>query len=202
MSNEVRNETLPKVTDDGPLRHFRAGRRAVLQSLAGVGAVAFASSASAAHVHQAAARASVPADSAAAATADSGLLFLDRHSFDTLAILGEQIVPGSRAVKAPEFLDRLLAVESTDTQKHFTQALGAFEREAREAHGTPWKSLTAAQATALLTKISTQPDSDVSRQAFDGIKGAVAETYFWSEAGMKELGWNGSVAFAAPAVCT
>ena len=57
-----------------------------------------------------------PADAATTTTAESGLLFLDRHAFDTLAMLSEQIVPGSRAVAVPEFLDRLLAVESTDTQ--------------------------------------------------------------------------------------
>jgi hypothetical protein len=101
----------------------------------------------------------------------------------------------------PEFLDRLLAVETTETQQRFAQAIGAFEREARAAHGMPWKALNAPQATALLTKISQQPDSAVSRQAFDGIKGAVAETYYSSEVGMKELGWNGGVAFAPPAVC-
>jgi hypothetical protein len=202
MSNDVRDVSESPDSGNGPLRHFRAGRRAVLQSLAtGVGAVAFASAASAAHVHQAAATAAKPTDSATTSTADSALLFLDRHTFDTLALLSEQIVPGSRAVKVPEFLDRLLAVESIDTQKRFTQALGTFEREAREAHGIPWKALTAEQATTLLTKISTQPDSDASRHAFDGIKGAVAETYYSSEAGMKELGWNGSVAFAAPATC-
>ena len=176
MSNDVRDVPESPDSENGPLRHFRVGRRAVLQSLAGVGAVAFASAASAAHVHHAAATAAKPADAATTSTADSELLFLDRHAFDTLALLSEQIVPGSRDAKVPEFLDRLLAVESTDTQKRFTQALGAFEREAREAHGTPWKALTAAQATALLTKISTQPDGDATRQAFDSIKGAVAET--------------------------
>lgn len=185
--------------DSGPLRHFRGGRRAVLQSLAtGIGAVAFASRAPAAHVHQVAA---VAADSAATSAAESGLLFLDRHAFDTLTILAEQIVPGARAAAVPEFLDRLLAVESTDTQKRFMQGLGAFEREAREAHGMPWKTLTETQATVLLTKISAQPDSDVTRQAFQRIKGAVSETYFSTEAGMKELGWNGSVAFAPPDAC-
>jgi hypothetical protein len=101
----------------------------------------------------------------------------------------------------PEFLDRLLAVESTETQKQFMQALGAFEHEAREAHGVSWKALTESQSTALLTKISTLPDSDPTRKAFDGIKSAVSETYFSSEAGMKELGWNGSMAFAPPSVC-
>ena len=204
MSDEVRNEPLASSPDsgDGPLRHFRLGRRAVLQSLAsGVGVAVLASRASAAHVHQVAAAAANPADAATTNAADSALLFFDRHAFDTLAILAEQIVPGSRAVKVPEFLDRLLAVESSDTQKRFTQALGAFEREAREANGLPWKALTAAQATALLTKISVAPDSDVTRQAFDRIKGAVAETYYATEVGMKELGWNGGVAFAPPSAC-
>ena len=195
MSDEVTEST-------GPLRHFRVDRRAVLTSLAtGLGAAAFATTASAAHVHGAAAAATAPADAAASDAADSGLQFLDQHGFDTLAILSEQIVPGSRAARVPEFLDRLLAVESTETQKRAMQVLGTFEREAREAHGLPWKALTAAQATALLTQISTRSDSDVARQAFDGIKGAVAETYFWTEAGMKELGWDGSVTFTPPSVC-
>ena len=182
----------------GPLRHFRVDRRTVLQSLAtGVGATMLASTASAAHDHHAAIAAST-ADVAAAGGADSGLLFLDRHAFDTLALLSEQIVPGSRAAKVPEFLDRLLAVESTDTQKIAMRALGAFEDEAREAHGVPWKSLTPEQANALLTRISTQPDDDRARQAFDRIKGAVAETYYSTEPGMKELGWDGTFAFAPP----
>jgi len=174
-------------------------RRAVLQSLATGAGVVFASSASA-HVHQVAAAAAIPAETATA-SAESAHVFLDQHAFDTLALLSEQIVPGARAAQVPEFLDRLLAVESTETQKNFMQALGAFEGEARVANGVPWKSLTADQATALLTKISAQPDSDVSRHAFERIKGAVAETYFQTEVGMKELGWNGSVAFAPPGIC-
>ena len=201
MNNDVRNEPLTANADsgDGPLRHFRVARRVVLQSLvAGAGAVVFASRVPAAHGHHAA---TAPEAAAAAIGADSTLLFLDRHAFDTLALLSEQIVPGARAVQVPEFLDRLLAVESTETQKRFMQALGAFEHEAREAHGVSWKALTESQATALLTKISTLPDSDPTRKAFDGIKSAVSETYFSSEAGMKELGWNGSMAFAPPSVC-
>ena len=184
----------------GPMRHFRIGRRTVLQSLAtGVGAAVFASQASAAHVHQAAAAAA--AEPATAAAGESTLLFLDRHAFETLQLLSEQIVPGARATHVPEFLDRLLAVESLETQKRFMQALGAFEREARAAQGKPWKGLTGEEAYALLTKMSTLPDGDASRRAFEDLKGAVAETYFESETGMKELGWNGSVTFAPPSVC-
>lgn len=185
----------------GPLRYFRIGRRSVLQSLAsGAGVAVFASRATAGaeHAHHAAA---AGATEVATTPADSSLHFLDQHAFDTLVALGEQIVPGSRAAHVPEFLDRLLAVESTETQQHFMQALGAFEREARAANGAPWKTLTSGQATALLTKISTQPNGDVSRQAFDRVKGAVSEAYYSTEVGLKELGWDGSIAFAPPSIC-
>jgi len=199
MNNDVRDTPAPVTSDagHGPLRHFRVGRRALLTSFAGLGAAAIALPSAAAHVHEAAAAAAKPAKS----EAQGSLLFLDQHAFDTLALLGEQIVPGSRAAKIPEFLDRLLAVESLDTQQHFMQAIGAFEREARAANALPWKSLSAEQAAALLTKISALPDEDVSRQAFDRIKGAVAESYFSTEVGMKELGWDGSMTFAPPSVC-
>jgi hypothetical protein len=181
------------------------GRRALLQSIAGgLGVVALASPA-AAHVHQAPAPAkpAAPAPGAHAATpaATPALQFLDKHAFETLAILGEQIVPGSRAAKVPEFLDRLLAVESTDTQKRFTQSLGAFEREARAAHGKPWKALTAAEANAILTTMSAAAAAEPTRRAFELIKGGVSETYFSTQVGMKELGWNGGVMFAAPIAC-
>lgn len=201
MSNDVREESSTVAqSGEGPLRHFRIGRRAVLQSLAtGMGAAVFGSQASAAsaHVHHAATTAAQPAE----AVATASRLFLDDHAFDTLSLLAEQIVPGSRAAQVPEFLDRLLAVESTNTQKRFMQALGAFEREAREAHGKPWKSLTSAESTALLTKLSALPDGDDARGPFDAIKRAVAETFYSTEAGMKELGWNGSMTFTAPAAC-
>ena len=205
MSNDLRDEHLPASPDsaDGPLRRFRVGRRALLQSLAGgVGAAVFASRAGASeHMHLA--QAPVQGNPEANAAAESARLFFDAHTFDTVAILSEQIVPGSRAAQVPEFLDRLLAVESTETQKSFMQALGAFEREAREAHARPWKSLTAEEATALLTKISEQPESEPMRQSFEALKEAVAETYWESEIGKKELGWNGAVAFAPPSsTCT
>ena len=187
--------------ESGPLRHFRIGRRTVLQSLAtGVGVAAFASTAAAAHHHGAGAVAASAAEPATIAD-PAAHVFLDEHAFDTLASLSQQIVPGSREAGIPEFLDRLLAVESTDTQKRFVQTLGAFEREAREAQGKAWKALTAQEATALLTRISTTPATEPSRRAFDDLKRAVAESFYSTEAGMKDLGWNGSITFEPPSVC-
>jgi hypothetical protein len=199
MSDEMRDD----VAVDGPLRPFAFGRRAVLQSLAtGVGAAVLAAPTAAdAHAHQATPAAGTKPAAAARAGAAPALVFLDRHAFDTLVLIADQLVPGARAAKVPEFLDGLLAVESTETQKRFMQAFGTFERVAREAHGAPWKKLTAAQAAGLLTKMSTAPGNDGVRRAFDFIKGGVAETYFSTQAGMKELGWNGGVMFAAPIAC-
>ena len=130
-----------------------------------------------------------------------GLLFLDQHAFDTLALLSQQIVPGARDAKVPEILDRLLSVESLETQKRFTSVIGAFERESREAQGKPWKALSAEQANALLTKISGLPEESPTRKAFDDLKAAVAETYYSTEVGMKEMGWQGTVAFTPPRAC-
>lgn len=195
MSNHMRDERSPMNADagEGPLRHFRVGRRALLSSLTGLGAAAFALPAVAAHEHHAAAAAAQPVEAAS-----DGLLFLDTHAFDTLALLSEQIVPGARAAQVPEVLDRLLSVEALETQKRFMQALGAFEGQAREATGKPWKALTAAEANALLTRFSTLPDGDNMRGIFDGFKRAIAETYYSTEPGEKELGYTGNFAFTYP----
>ncbi len=206
MSHESQDASTTMSQDaTGPLHHFRLSRRAVLQTLAaGAGTAMFGGSAFAGgHGHHSggtAAGAAVVPTGAASSTAT--LLFLDQHAFDTLSQLGEQIVPGSLAAHVPVFLDRLLSVESTETQQRFTQALGAFERIARDTHGKPWKMLTVTEATVLLTKMSTVPGDDVLRRSFDSIKSAVAESHYASEAGMKELGWNKGVTFAPPPGCS
>lgn len=76
--------------------------------------------------------------------------------------------------------------------------LGIFEREARDAQGKPWKALITEQSTALLTKISGLPKDTMTRQGFDDLKEAIAETYYSTEPGMKEMGWSGAFAFAPP----
>jgi hypothetical protein len=208
MSDDVRDQAVQASPDpadsspvDGPLRATVFGRRAVLQSIAaGVGAAALAPAAEA-HVHQAGAPAATQPARRAPAGAAAAPVFLDRHAFDTLGAIADQIVPGAKAAKVPEILDRVLSVESPETQQRFLQALGAFEGQARAAHGKPWKALTAAQANGLLTTISAAPDSEAVRRAFDVVKSGVSETYFATREGMKDLGWTGNMMFAPPAAC-
>ena len=52
-----------------------------------------------------------------------------------------------------------------------------------------------------VTKISALPADDARRQAFDDLKRAVAETYYSTEPGLKEMGWTGQFAFAPPSIC-
>jgi hypothetical protein len=136
---------------------------------------------------------------------------LDKHLFDTLVVLAEAIVPGSTKAKVAEFVDALAAVESPNTQRRLLNALGAMEGMAIAEHRKPWRSLTAAEQTALLTKASTAeppprgpggpgapppPTEALSiREQFDHLKGWISGAYYSSEIGMKELGWNGNVIF-------
>lgn len=180
------------------------GRRAVLQALL-AGAGASVAVPALAHDHPMAASLQ---DAAKVSTADrrarAGAYapqFLDKHVFDTLVVLAEQIVPGSTQARVAEFIDALLAVEPTQTQRRFVQAMGGMERLAVGGHSKPWKALSGGEQTALLTKASTAPSGEPARDDFEHLKGWIAGAYYSSEAGMKELGWTGAVMFPSLPVC-
>ena len=138
----------------------------------------------------------------------------DAHQFATVAVLSELIVPGAKASGTPEFLDKLLDVESAETRRRFITALGAFEGAALKAHRKPFKDLAQAEQVAILTAASTAepsrapvywkkgdpiplaeapPRPATLRDHFEHIKGWVAGIYFASEPGLKELGYTGNL---------
>jgi len=139
---------------------------------------------------------------------------LDAHQFATVSVLSELIVPGAKASGTPEFLDKLLTVESAETRRRFITALGAMDGAAVKAKQKPFKDLTLAEQTALLTEASNGqpsrqpafwkkgdpipvpeavPGATTLRDHFDHIKGWVSGIYFASEPGLKELGYTGNV---------
>jgi hypothetical protein len=196
------------------------GRRAVLQTLMGGAASAFAVPAFASdhpmveHLHD---QAKVTAADTKAKAASWKPQFLDQHQVDTVRLLAEKIVPGSTAAKSAEFIDSLLSVDTQQSQRMFLQALGAFEGLAIAQAKKPWKSLPDADQIALLTKASTMeagvkagagsdPVGGAGRNAgaaanppitmrdhFELLKGWISGAYYSSEAGMRELGWTGNV---------
>jgi hypothetical protein len=196
------------------------GRRAVLQTLmAGAGAsIAMPALAHEHPMHEALqSPAKVGAADRKARAAGYKPQFLDKHLFDTLVVLAEAIVPGSTKAKVAEFIDALAAVEPANTQRRLLTALGAIEGLAIAEHRKPWKSLSAAEQVALLTKASTAelparapgggpfgpPPAASSpgpavlsiREQFEQLKGWISGAYYSTEIGMKELGWNGVVIF-------
>jgi hypothetical protein len=203
---------LPVIQPDAP----GVSRRSALQALAaGIGAGLTTPLVADGHpVHQHLAHAA-----AATAPADVGPFspaFFDAHQFATLQVLAELIVPGATPTGTPEFLDKLLAVESVETRRRFITALGAMDGAAIDAHRRPFKDLSPAEQTAVLTRASTmepsrtptywtkgapipvpQPPAGPTnlRDHFDHLKGWVAGIYFASEPGLKELGWTGMMFF-------
>ena len=199
------------------------GRRAVLQSLlTGVGATVAVPMVSDAHPmqqHLANQKKVARADKKAAAAAYKPE-FLDPHQYATLEAVAERIVPGSTKARVAPFIDQLLAVDTTTSQRSFLGAMGAFEMQAIEKFGKPWKALTAAEQDELLTIASTterglkvtvpaasgRPEVTEGRASlydhFANLRGWISGAYYSSEIGMRELGWTGEMFFAELPGCT
>ena len=118
-------------------------RRAALQTLAaGIGAsIAVPGLAEAndhpVHKHAAHVAEQAKKPAAGAKAAPYTPVTFDAHQFATVVVLSDLIVPGAKASGTPEFLDKLLHVESPETRRQFITALGAMEGAALKAHRKP-----------------------------------------------------------------
>jgi hypothetical protein len=140
--------------------------------------------------------------------------FLDAHQLDTLRLLAERMIPGSTKANSGPFIDQLLTVATVEDQRTFLQALGGFEQLAMARVQAPWAGLSEQQQIQLLTFASTEksgrPDEAIApsgvvhvtiRDHFEHLKGWIVGAYYSSEAGMRELGWTGGLAFSALPGC-
>lgn len=149
--------------------------------------------------------------------------FLDPNQLETLASLAEAIVPGSSDAGVPAFVDRVLAVETRESQREFLAAMGAIQAESLTRFGQPWLSLDGPQKTVLLTAVSTGPGSGqrrywtpglpppapepetqppTLRDRFERLKERIATAYYSSEQGMQELGFTGQMVHTGFPGCT
>jgi len=198
------------------------GRREVLQGLMGVAGAGLALPAVAqdhpVHEHLANAERVATADKRASVPGAKPI-FLAAHQMETLTSLAEAIVPGSTKARVAPFVDQLLAVDTRENQQKFISALGWIDGEATARFQHPWKALTPAQQTEILTAVSTAEEAapphfwvrgeavivpaplpkrpPTSRDRFDELKGWIAGAYYSSEIGMRELGWTGQTFFSS-----
>jgi hypothetical protein len=196
-------------------------RRSVLQMLAGTAMAGAIPAVASGHpiLRHLADEAALSRAQAKATAADWKPEFLDLHQFETLQSLAERLVPGAGRVKTSEFVDELLAVESSDDQRRFLSALGAFEGQARQRFSRPWRQLAETEQVAILTDAFTvasgtpaakpwtrgepilppappvNPPPITLRDHVDLLKGWIAGAYYSSETGMRELGWTGNMFF-------
>jgi hypothetical protein len=191
-------------------------RREVLASLAA--GVAGAMSAPELAARQPVSQATQPAPSATTAADRTVPRLLDDHRRAMLAGLADLILPGARAAGVADLLDRVLAVEPPQAQRRFLNALGAFDREARDRHARAWTEISAPQQIEILRAASTLASSRPAmpawtrgqpverpaaappppanlRDQFDHLKDWIQRAYQTTPAGMKELGFTGQLAF-------
>jgi Gluconate 2-dehydrogenase subunit 3 len=190
---------------DSPARDGIPRREALQALLGSVGvAIALPSIVEAQHpVHQhLASPAVIEQAQQRAAVAAYAPEFFDAHQLTTLDALAEAIVPGSTAARVAPFLDQLLAVESSSNQRAFLGALGAFDMAAIVKHGKAWTAIAATEQDAVLRDASTADAKSAIRGHFQNLKNWIVGAYYSSEAGMRELGWTGSVFFAELPGCT
>ena len=106
------------------------------------------------------------------------------------------MVPGSGGAQVNRFVDLLLSVDSADRQKGFVASLAAADEEARAQFQKTFAELSAGDREKAITSLSQD-----HKEAFADLKEWIVGAYYSSEAGMKELGWDGNFAFEKYPAC-
>jgi len=144
--------------------------------------------------------------------------FLNSHQNQTVILLSERIVPGSRQAHVNRIIDLLLTADTAENRRKFTDSLSAVDLESRKRFVRPFKSLRADQQDEILTSLATgKPSVDqdsgrsikrrlqqpalTPRDHFENVKAWIVGSYYSSEAGMRELGWTGDVYFVELPAC-
>lgn len=117
----------------------------------------------------------------------------------TLVSLAECIVPGSKEAHCNRVIDVIISIESPKTQNEMATALAAFDSGARERYQRPFTQLTADQQAQVL--VAASADGSPLLPHFRVVKEWVADTYWSSQKGLRELGWTGRMAWESSTGC-
>lgn len=136
--------------------------------------------------------------------------FLDEHQNETLIVLSDLMIPATETPGAKEalvnrFIDLVLAAETRETQRDFLNSLSYLDGESMRMYKAAFRYLTREEQDDLLhglayphTGSGWAGDSgavaDPGHAHFEKLKGRIAMAYYSSQAGEKELGWDGAFA--------
>jgi hypothetical protein len=163
---------------------------------------------------------------AAAATAedkDWSPQFLSAKQNDSLIAISDRMLPGANAAQVNRVIDLLLTAETEDNRKMFVAALSALDAESAKRFHTELTAISAAQLDEILSACSLQEpphaehDDDAPvwklnlrtettappnlRDHFENLKGWIVATFYSSETGLRELGWNDDFYYDSPTEC-
>lgn len=149
--------------------------------------------------------------------------FLNARQNEMLIAISERMLPGAGAAHVNRVIDLLMTVETDETRKLLTAALTAIERQATKQFRSELAKLSPGQVDQVLAFCAEQEpphaehDDDAPgwklnqrtpltaapnlRDHFENLKGWIVATYYSSEAGLRELGWNNDYYFESPVEC-
>jgi hypothetical protein len=135
---------------------------------------------------------------------------LNTHQLDTVAMLGELIIPqtetpGAKATLVDRFIDSVLAEAPRAERNGFLKGLGWMDARSKVLFGKDVLSITSAQQTELLTRLSAanSREEGAGIDFFNAIKSMTITGYYTSEVGLRqELGDDGVLAQATFTGCT
>jgi hypothetical protein len=110
-----------------------------------------------------------------------------------LIALGESIIPGSRAAQCNRVIDLVLTQEDPPLHQQIAGALDAFDAASRAQFQKAFRNLTPDQQTAILAAASSA--ANPLHPQFQIVKEWMADAYWSSEQGLKELGSTGRMAW-------
>ncbi len=140
-----------------------------------------------------------------------------------LIAISDRMLPGSGAARVNRVIDLLMTVEIDENRKLLTAALTAIDGRATSQFHSGIAKLSPSQIDEVLSFCAEQEpphaehDDDAPgwklnertpltgspnlRDHFENLKGWIVATYYSSEAGLRELGWNDDFYFEAPEEC-
>lgn len=142
--------------------------------------------------------------------------FLDDHQNETLIVLSDLIIPatdtpGAKSALVNRFLDKLMASERESTQREFLSSLAYLDGESMRQYKAAFVHLPKDRQSELLTFLAYphslsrwgEPVVEMEGHShFQRLKQWVASAYYNSEAGLKELGWDGTFPHGELAGCS
>jgi glucoside 3-dehydrogenase (cytochrome c) hitch-hiker subunit len=140
----------------------------------------------------------------AAETAWTPVLF-DSHQNETVIALSELIIPatdtpGAKAALVNRYLDKLLHEGPAETQTRFVEGLAWLDGYAIRKHSKPFVRCSPEQQTAILDVLDSGSESGLEpgREFFRLAKRRIADIYYATEIGFKELNKGGRVPSGLP----